>query len=102
MEILYAAADACAGLGRVSGAFARRVEDRNERSMHWTAASEWYQKSIASWKKIPNPSRFAPDGIEMIDLHQVEEEAKIAADHAATAQTAAASAATTVASGRRN
>ena len=102
MEILYAAADACAGLGRVSGAFARRAEDRNERSMHWTAASEWYQKSIASWKKIPNPSRFAPDGIGMIDLHQVEEEAKIAADHAATAQTAAASAATTVASGRRN
>ena len=102
MEVLYAAADACAGLGRVSGALARRAEDRNERSMHWTAASEWYQKSIASWKKVPNPSRFAPDGIEMIDLHQVEEEAKIAADHAASAQTAAASAATTVASGRRN
>jgi eukaryotic-like serine/threonine-protein kinase len=102
MEILYAAADAGAGLGKVSGALARRAEDRNERSTHWTAASEWYQQSIASWKKIPNPSRFAPDAIEMINLHQVEEEAKIATDHAATAKRATASSATAVASGRRD
>ena len=42
------------------------------------------------------------DGIEMIDLHQAKEKAKIAADHAASARATAASAATTVASGRRN
>jgi tetratricopeptide (TPR) repeat protein len=101
MEILYAAADASAGLGRVSAAFARSTHDSIDRSKQWEAALGWYEKSVADWKKIPNPSRFAPNGFAMVDMQQVMGEARIAADRAALAKRTDAFGATAVASGKR-
>ena len=80
MEILYAVADATAGLGKSSAALAQKTDDINERYRHWIDANDWYQKSIASWKRIPNPSHIAPNIFEVVDAEQVSYEAKIVKD----------------------
>jgi hypothetical protein len=33
----------------------------------WAVAASWYRKSLAAWKRIDNPSRETPDGIDFGD-----------------------------------
>ena len=59
---LYAAAEAHAGLGDVAAAQARQ-ERRSETRLHlWKEARHWYQKSLETWKHVPNPSYYGPNG----------------------------------------
>jgi non-specific serine/threonine protein kinase/serine/threonine-protein kinase len=88
VEILYAVADASAGLGKACAALARNTNNSKQRSQRWKAAFDWYTKSISSWKQVPNPSSIAPNGFAVVDLSQILMEARIAADRISTARPA--------------
>jgi serine/threonine protein kinase len=59
---IYAAADAYTGLGQVAAAQARVTPDAALRSSLFDQARAAYQKSLDTWKQIPNPSRFNGNG----------------------------------------
>ena len=67
---LYVAADAYAGLGDVSAARARRVGDGREARL-WSDARTWYEKSLSTWQKIPNPSGISPNGFKASDRREI-------------------------------
>ena len=59
---LYAAADADAGLGDVAEAQARTSPDPARRSKLRNDTRASYEKSLNTWKQIPNPSRLDGNG----------------------------------------
>jgi eukaryotic-like serine/threonine-protein kinase len=73
----YAAADAYAGLADVSAADARAARDMpaartsKEQSRLWNEAKNGYEKSLALWQKIPNPSHISSTGFDVRDPHEV-------------------------------
>lgn len=76
---LYALADVYAGLGDVAAAKARRTTDTAVRSNLSNEARSWYQKSLATWKEIPDPSSLSPLGFLAGDPRRVaQEEARLA------------------------
>jgi eukaryotic-like serine/threonine-protein kinase len=68
---LYAAADAYAGLGDVSGVRARRASDAGPQGRLWSDGGAWYEKSLNSWRNIPNPSPIDPVGFKARDPHEI-------------------------------
>lgn len=58
---LYAAADTYAGLGDLSlkRAGLPRQTVAQQRA-NWTEARNWYAKSLATWRRVEHPDRFAP------------------------------------------
>lgn len=68
---LYPAADACAGLGDVSAARARRARDARAQAQLWSDARTWYEKSLGTWPRIPNPSRIGPAGFKARDRREI-------------------------------
>jgi tetratricopeptide (TPR) repeat protein len=68
---MYAAADAYAGLGKVSEAGARRASDGRERTRLWSEALSWYEKSLKTWQNIPNPSSIGPVGFKAGDPAEI-------------------------------
>jgi serine/threonine protein kinase/tetratricopeptide (TPR) repeat protein len=58
----YAAADAYAGMGDVAAAEARNGRDAALRSSLFNESRTWYEKSLSTWKHIPNPSRISGNG----------------------------------------
>ena len=69
---LYALADVYAGLGDVSAAKARRRGSDAVLSANlWNETRGWYQKSLTTWKQIPNPSSLSPNGFSVGDPRRV-------------------------------
>jgi non-specific serine/threonine protein kinase/serine/threonine-protein kinase len=68
---LYPAADAYAGLGDVSATLARKAHDTDQQARYWNDARNWYEKSLSTFRKIPNSSRMSPDGFLARDPHEV-------------------------------
>jgi len=68
---LYAAVDAYAGLGDVSAARARRARNAKEQAQLWNGARTWYEKSLSTWQKIPNPSGIGPNGFKARDRREI-------------------------------
>jgi serine/threonine protein kinase/tetratricopeptide (TPR) repeat protein len=67
----YAAADAYEGMGDVAAAEARKAQDPALRSKLWNDAHSSYEKSLNTWKQIPNPSRISPNGYLTGDPRQI-------------------------------
>ena len=66
MEVLYALAETYAGEGSVFAKLAQgKVVDRNQSLANWNSASEWFQKSLNVWSKVPHPSRFSTSWMEV-------------------------------------
>ncbi len=62
-QALYTVADVYEGIGRLavkkaqaqSNSVARRTES-------WKEARSWFERSVQTWRRIPNPGRFGPSG----------------------------------------
>ena len=67
-DALFTAAAAYAGLGNLELRRAQRsMADEKSGRDRWAVAASWYRKSLAAWKRIDNPSRETPDGIDFGD-----------------------------------
>ncbi|HEX4922418.1 MAG TPA: tetratricopeptide repeat protein, partial [Candidatus Bathyarchaeia archaeon] len=82
IEILYALGDCYAGLGNVAAASARRAANPTDQARRWSISLGWYSKSLSAWKRIPNPSRIAPNGFEVGGMQQAIRAAEAAANKA--------------------
>jgi serine/threonine protein kinase/tetratricopeptide (TPR) repeat protein len=71
LPALYAAADAYAGIGDVAVATATGLKDPMARSKLWADARASYEKSLNTWKQIPNPSRINGNEYPVGDPKQV-------------------------------
>jgi hypothetical protein len=71
-DALFTVAAAYAGLGNLELRRAQRsMEEEKSRRDRWAVAASWYRKSLAAWKRIDNPSRDTPDGIDFGDRASV-------------------------------
>lgn len=61
-EIEYTRADSYFGLGTVEAALAAAARQPSQQIEHWTQARSYYQKSLETWKGIPNPAYVSPEG----------------------------------------
>ncbi len=68
---LYAAADAYTGLGDIATIEARKTHDPARRANLVNEARTEYEKSLSTWKQIPNPSRFNGNGYLVRDPQEV-------------------------------
>ena len=68
---LYAVADAYAGMGDVAAAEANKAHDPAARSKLWAEARTSYEKSLSTWKQIPNPLRINGNEYAVGDPKQV-------------------------------
>jgi tetratricopeptide (TPR) repeat protein len=68
---LYAAADAFAGMGDVAAEEARKTQDPSLRSKRFNEARASYEKSLNTWKRIPNPSRISGNGFLVVEPKQI-------------------------------
>ncbi len=59
---LYVIAEAQAGLGNVVAARARRAPGSGHGQNLLAESRAWRQRSAETWRRIPNPSRFNPNG----------------------------------------
>jgi len=64
-EVLYALAETYTGEGDVSVRLAKESQQHARNSPDWNAASEWYQKSLNTWSKVPNPAWISTSMIEV-------------------------------------
>jgi tetratricopeptide (TPR) repeat protein len=70
---LYAAAAAYRGLGDIALARARQNAATSQRSVLLREARESYERSLAAWKQIPNPSHISPLGYLADDPRQINQ-----------------------------
>jgi len=61
-EIEYTRADAYFGLGDVEAVLAATARGTDRQIEHWRQARSYYQKSLETWKGIPNPGYLSPQG----------------------------------------
>ena len=80
VEALYALADSYAGLGDVSAVLARRTRVAKDEADRWRESGDWYQKSLSTWQKIPNPAHISPNFFEVTEPREIARRAKLAAD----------------------
>jgi len=80
MEALYALADSYTGLGDVSAVLARRARVAKNQSKRWRESGDWYQKSLSTWQKIPNPAHISPNFFNVTEPREIARRAKLAAD----------------------
>ncbi len=81
MEALYALAGSYAGLGDVSAVLARGTRVANDEADRWRESGDWYQKSLSTWQKIPNPAHISPNFFNVTEPREIARRAKLAADH---------------------
>jgi tetratricopeptide (TPR) repeat protein len=65
-EVLYALAETYTSEGRASAKLAERSRAPGEKLTNWTAARDWFQKSLDIWSKVSNPARISTSGLECI------------------------------------
>lgn len=68
----YTAAEAYAGLGELSSLRAAKESQPSRREGQWKVARAWYQKSLATWRRIPAPQAFTPNVFQAMDATRVE------------------------------
>jgi tetratricopeptide (TPR) repeat protein len=61
-EIQYTSADSYFGLGNVEAALAAVARRTPQEMEHWSHAKSYYQKSLDTWRGIPNPGYVSPAG----------------------------------------
>ena len=71
LPALYSLADAYAGLGDVAEAKSRKSGDAVLRANLRSEARDWYQKSLSTWKQIPDPSIVSPIGLPAGDPRSI-------------------------------
>ena len=64
MEVLYALAETYAGEGNVAMRLAQGT--RAHKATNWEAARDWFQKSQATWSRVPNPARISTSYLEVV------------------------------------
>ena len=71
LPALSAAADAFAGMGDVAATEARKTQNASLRSKLFNEARASYEKSLNTWKRIPDPSRISGNGFLVGDPKQI-------------------------------
>ena len=78
LDLLYTAADAYSGLGRLSLKEAQRPSQTvAHRQREWENARLWYQLSVKSWGRIQHPNHSSPNGFQVGDPTIVAQELKL-------------------------
>jgi hypothetical protein len=67
VPVLYAVADAYAGMGDVLTVLARHTQNAAEQSRLWSEARASYQNSLNMRQHIPNPATISPSGFRSHD-----------------------------------
>jgi hypothetical protein len=70
-----------ARLGDVATAQARRTESFTAAAGRWGQAQDLYEKSLATWRKIPRPSPLSPNGLRVGDPQVIARRDKVALQH---------------------
>jgi non-specific serine/threonine protein kinase/serine/threonine-protein kinase len=71
MDVLYALADSYAAAGEVAALKARQAPSVKDSHRYWNHTHDFCQKSLTAWRKIPKPSKIAPNGFEVTDPEEV-------------------------------
>ena len=64
-EVLYALAETYAGEGDVAERLAKKQMEHAVNTADWNSALEWYQKSLNTWSKVPNPAWISTSTMEV-------------------------------------
>jgi tetratricopeptide (TPR) repeat protein len=64
-EVLYALAETFTGEGDVAMGLAKKAGSPSVRASTLNTASNWYQKSLDTWSKVPNPVRISTSLMEV-------------------------------------
>ena len=64
-EVLYALAETYTGEGDVAVRLAKGARQHATNTAEWTTASDWYQKSLHTWSKVPNPAWVSTSTLEV-------------------------------------
>jgi hypothetical protein len=72
IDIRYLTAATYSGLGDVATRHAQTAGPVNQRLKFWHQAQSWYERSLAEWAKIPNPSHIAPNEFKVDVPREVE------------------------------
>ena len=68
----YTLADAYQGLGDIASRLALQSNQASKRTSYWQEATSWYEKSLRTWRAIPNRSSIDPNGFDTGDPNRVE------------------------------
>jgi len=72
LDIRYLTAATYSGLGDVATRHAQTAGPVNQRLKFWDQARSWYERSLAEWAEIPNPSHIAPNEFKVDVPREVE------------------------------
>ncbi len=64
-EALYTLSETYTGEGDVYEKLAEQSKTSEEKSANWKTASDCFQKSLDTWRKVSNPARLSTVGLEM-------------------------------------
>ncbi len=67
LQAQYTLADTYCGLGDIAMHVARRTTNSSEQLSYWREAASWYEKSLGTWRVIPNRSVISPSGFDVGD-----------------------------------
>jgi serine/threonine protein kinase/tetratricopeptide (TPR) repeat protein len=67
LQAQYTLADTYSGLGDIAMHGARRTSNSSEQLSYWREATSWYEKSLGTWRVIPNRSVISPSQFDVGD-----------------------------------
>jgi tetratricopeptide (TPR) repeat protein len=67
LQAQYTLADTYSGLGDTAMHLASRTSNSSEQLSYWTEATSWYEKSLGTWRMIPNRSVISPSEFDVGD-----------------------------------
>ena len=65
LELAYVLAEIYTAEGTIAATRAEHARIPAERLAAWTAASDWFRKSLNTWSAVPHPSRISTSGFEV-------------------------------------
>ena len=64
-ELAYVLAETYTAEGTIAATRAEQARTQAERLAAWTAASDWFRKSLHTWSTVPHPTRISTSGFEV-------------------------------------
>ena len=64
-ELAYVLAEIYTAEGTIAATRAEHARTRAERLAAWTAAADWFRKSLDTWSTVPHPTRISTSGFEV-------------------------------------
>ena len=65
LELAYVLAEIYTAEGTIAATRAEHARTQAERLAAWTAAADWFRKSLNTWSAVPHPSRISTSGFEV-------------------------------------